>query len=391
MKAYICAALYPSLFFILQNKRNYFSMEQYNILDVIKTIFKWKKAIIYTCVTVLIGSVVTAFLLPVYYESSTSFFVSSTDQFKPELLYGNGTKEIRFYGDDTDIDRVLTLAESDGMLSFLVDSFHLYQHYNINPDKPKAPYYVKLTLSKLMDVKRTDKDAVVLKIQDKDKEVAKEMVTALRNRINAKSQALIKETQAASIQSFKDDIKAKSTLLKVLNDSLYNLRQRYGIFNAESQTEGLSEQLFNTEATLEMNKTRLATLRTIGGIPRDTIRMLEAKVKGLESKTKLVKEKVELLNSGIGQISALEEEYETASERLSEDKERLKRYEATFNANKEALIVIEDAKTPIIKARPKRKLIVLASVILAFLFSVIGVLLIDNWKDEDWKSIIHGK
>ncbi len=366
-------------------------MEQYNLLDVIKTIFKWKKAIIYTCLAALIGSALVSVLLPVYYESSTLFLVSSTDQFKPELLYGNGSKEIKFYGDDTDIDRVLTLAESDDMLSFLVDSFHLYQHYDIDPNKPKSPYYVKLALSKLLDVKRTDKDAIVLSILDKDKDVARNMVIALRNKVNEKSRQLIRTNQAASILSFKNDIDSKSKQSKIINDSLFALRQRYGIFNAESQTESLSEQLFTTQANLEMNKARLEALKKFGGVPRDTIKMLGAKVIALERRSEIVNEKVDLLNKGIGQVSALEEEFETATERLSEDKERLKRYEATFNADKKVLITIEDAKTPIIKARPKRKLIVLVSVVLAFLFSVIGVLIFDNWKDENWKKIIQGE
>lgn len=366
-------------------------MEQYNLLDVIKTIFKWKKAIIYTCAAALVGSTLVALLLPVYYEASTVFLVSSTDQFKPELLYGSGSKEIKFYGDDMDIDRVLTLAESADMLSYLVDSFDLYQHYDIDPNKPKSPYYVKLALSKLMDIKRTDKDAIVLSIQDKDKEIAKNMTIALRNEINAKSKNLIKATQAASIRSFQEDIAAKSKLVNIINDSLFALRKHYGIFNAESQTESLSDQLFNSEATLEMNKTRLEALKSMGRVPRDTIRFLEAKVKGLESKVTLVEGKVGLLNEGIGQVSALEEEFETATTRLSEDKERLKRYEATFNADKETLVVIEEAKTPIIKSRPKRKLIVMASLVLAFLFSIIGVLIVDNWKDENWKKIIHGQ
>lgn len=365
-------------------------MEQYNLLDVIKTIFKWKKAIIYTCIAALIGSVLVALLLPVYYESSTLFLVSSTDQFKPELLYGEGAKEIKFYGDDTDIDRVLTLAESDDMLSFLVDSFQLYQHYDIDPDKPKSPYYVKLALSKLMDIKRTDKDAIVLSIQDKDKAVATNMVMALRKKINEKARQLIRTNQAASIASFKSDIEAKEKQSKIINDSLFALRQRYGIFNAETQTENLSEQLFNTQANLEMNKTRLEALKKSGGVPKDTIKMLSAKVMGLEKRATLVNEKVDLLNKGIGQVSALEEEFETSIKKLSEDKERLKRYEATFNANKKVLITIEDAQTPIIKARPKRTLIVVVSVVLAFLFSVIGVLIFDNWKDENWKKIIHG-
>ena len=46
---------------------------------------------------------------------------------------------------------------------------------------------------------------------------------------------------------------------------------------------------------------------------------------------------------------------------------------------------------PVIKSRPKRSIIVLATVAIAFLFSLIGALLFDTYKDVNWKDIYHAK
>ena len=51
------------------------------------------------------------------------------------------------------------------------------------------------------------------------------------------------------------------------------------------------------------------------------------------------------------------------------------------------VLIIEEADTPLIKNRPKRSVIVLASVLGAFLFSVLGALVADAYRDIDWKSI----
>ncbi|MEL6718986.1 MAG: hypothetical protein AAFP82_09745 [Bacteroidota bacterium] len=60
---------------------------------------------------------------------------------------------------------------------------------------------------------------------------------------------------------------------------------------------------------------------------------------------------------------------------------------AAYTAEISAIILVEKAAVPIVKSRPIRSILVLASVIAAFVFMVIGVLLYDNYKDLDWKGI----
>jgi uncharacterized protein involved in exopolysaccharide biosynthesis len=72
---------------------------------------------------------------------------------------------------------------------------------------------------------------------------------------------------------------------------------------------------------------------------------------------------------------------------LSYDKERYNQIKAAYNTNIPSLQVVEAAETPLIKSRPHRSILVIASVIAAFLFAVIAVLIADAYRDVDWRSL----
>ena len=155
-----------------------------NLLGVLKTLFKWKKQIFLVCLIAGIGSVIISLLLPVYFQATTVFLAASPDQAKPELIFGSGTLEGEYYGNENDIDRILTIAESSELFDFLIDTFNLYQHYKIDSTANRAPYRVKKKLAKLYDVAKTKRDAIELSVEDQDKELAAAIANTARRKIN---------------------------------------------------------------------------------------------------------------------------------------------------------------------------------------------------------------
>ena len=90
-------------------------------------------------------------------------------------------------------------------------------------------------------------------------------------------------------------------------------------------------------------------------------------------------------------LELTKKQYDEANLRLSQTKERAKQLRSTYNSNIPAILLVETAEVPIIKSRPQRKLIVLGALVVAFFFSVIGVLLIENYRDINWRELYHGK
>ena len=85
----------------------------------------------------------------------------------------------------------------------------------------------------------------------------------------------------------------------------------------------------------------------------------------------------------------MERHHKEASEQLGEDKERFKQIEAALASDVPSIHILGVGGVPVVKSRPQRTLIVVAAVFLAFLFSIIGILIIDTYKDVDWKKIVN--
>jgi len=232
---------------------------------------------------------------------------------------------------------------------------------------------------------------VIIRLEDKDKERAAALANAAREKINEQALLLIKESQKKAIKTYENDITGKEKKLHSVGDSLAGIRKQYHIYNVEAQTENLTNQLSEAEAKLTRNSVRLEALKESGKIPRDSIIQIEAMVKGLEAEVKSLDTKMNDLNNGLADFIAFEQEYMEANRQLSDDKERLKIYNAVLNSDVPAVYLVESASVPVVKSKPNRKIIVLAAVVCAFLFGVIGILLFENYKDINWRELYHGK
>ncbi|WP_170254516.1 GumC domain-containing protein [Phaeodactylibacter luteus] len=364
--------------------------ENDNLLGVLQTLFRWKRQILTVCGIAAIGAVGISLLLPNYYKGITVFLAISPDQAKPEALYGDGQTLTEYYGNENDIDRILTLAQSGELLKFMIDSFRLYEHYDINPDKPKAAFKVRDKFLSLYEVEKTKRDAIELSIEDKDRELASAMANAARNKIATMARQLIRDGQQRTITSYESNIRNKESQLEVLGDSLIAMRRRYSIFNIEGQSEALTTQLSETEAKLVRKRASLQALQEANGIPRDTILLMQAQVRGLEEEFNTLNTRMERFNDGMAMVGTYDRQYLEANASLSEDKERLKQTLSVYESDIPAIVVVEPAEVPLIKSRPKRSLIVIGAVAIAFLFSIIGVLVLDNYRDVDWKAVYKG-
>ncbi len=359
----------------------------YNLLEVLKTLSRWKRPIIRICVIAAVGSIlISLFVLDNYYMSSTEFYAASPDLAKPAPV-GREAGDRKYYGEEEDIDRVLSIAESGQILSFLIQKYNLYEHYDIDTSNIRAPFRVAKKLKGLYDVVRTKYDAILISVEDKDPKIAASMVNDARDQIEAIARALIKESQQKQITTFRDNINDKEQEIKTLGDTLQRLRAHYNIYNTITQSEVLPELVAKAQSKLIRTQTKFDLLSKDRSIPRDTLIYLEAEIAGLQYEVSGLNESLVVFNKGMSKIQVLTEQHEEARSQLALDKERLKQLVAMNNSDFKALYVIEPGAVPIVKSRPKRSIIVIAACVLAFLFSAIGVLLLETYKTINWKEI----
>ena len=358
-----------------------------NLLGVLETIFKWKKYIIYTCLATVVGAIITVLVLPVYYESTTIFYAASPDLATPEAIFGGSSTAPDYYGTGNDTERLITIAESGDLVSYMIEKFNLYERYDIDPDKPLGAYNVRLKFNSHYDVIKTKYDAVELSIEDEDKEVAAQMTNAARDYVANTAVRLVKNSQAKLLGIFQQNLSSKGSQMDSLNQQLQGLRKKYGVYNTDAQSENLSELIAIAEGRLYNTQAKLEALKKSGG-RRDTIRLLQANIKGYENEMLKIGERLNLFNEGMAQVEMLQQIQEETSKILAEDREHYKQIKAAYETDFPSIMLVESGPVPIVKSRPKRSLIVVAATMVAFIFSVIGVLIFDTYKDVDWKKIL---
>lgn len=356
-----------------------------NLLGIIAILYKWRKNIILTCVIAGILSIIGSLLLPNYYQSTTVFYAASPDLAKPSPL-GPIESDKDFYGEEEDRDRLFSISSSSEVVDYLISKYNLYEHYDIDPKSKKGPFKIKERFNKMYKTLKTKFGALQLSVEDKDPALAAKITNDARDKINEISQRLIKESQQQLLTTYKSNIQEKNKFVKLLSDSLYKTRKKYGVYNTEAQGKVYAELLAKASSNLNDKKARLKVYKSYNNM-QDSIIFLNATIEGLEKQFSSVTEKVTLFNEGLADVTNLKYEQNDMIKQLSLDKERFKQLQATYNTPFNGIHVIEKGEVPIVKSRPKRSIIVIGICFVTFIFSVIGVILLESYRKVDWQKI----
>ncbi|MFN0215681.1 MAG: hypothetical protein ACKVT2_15595 [Saprospiraceae bacterium] len=366
-----------------------------NLLGVLGTIYRWRKAIRNTCLIALAGSICIALWMDTYFKSTTIFYPTNQDLSKPELIFGGMSKVTEYYGSDKDIDRILEIGASNELMDYMIRRFGLFEHYDIDSTDKEALYWARLKFKDLYELEKNRNDAVELSIEDTDPKLAADMANAAREKIDEISQRLTKNNQAQILASYDANIKRKTTELMRLGDSIRYIQARYNIYAGGEQGNQLSEQLTRAEEDIARNYARLEVLDGNPLIPLDTIQYIKANLRGAErQKQMLLSSKpfsgnlnLRDYNAGISQVAIANDLHNQARKQMSFDLERYNQILAAYNTNLPSVQIVEIAETAMMKNRPRRSIIVIGSVVAAFLFTLFAAFLADAYREIDWKEV----
>jgi tyrosine-protein kinase Etk/Wzc len=346
------------------------------------------------CLFALVGSVGIALLLSNYYQATTIFYAASADLFKADKIFGTVTQGVDYYGAGPDIDRILTIGQSQELVTYMVKKFNLNAHYDIDTSKQDAPFKVSEAFLKLYNIQKTKLDAIELTVEDKDPKFAAQMATEARKKISDIAERLIKDSQQKMISTFEENISYKQHELITMGDSLQRLRKIYGIYNAKAQSEALTTLISEAESKLIRMSTQVTILEKNPNIKSDTVAMMRAMAKGFEEEVKSLtsvgsKSSTNLpnFNKGVGVVQVLEQLHEESSKQLGYNLEKVRQLKSAYATPTSAIHLIEEAAIPIVKSRPKRSIIVLVCVFVALAVGILTAILLDVYKNVDWKAI----
>lgn len=366
-----------------------------NLLSVVSAVYRWRKTIRNICIVALAGSILFSLTLNNYYKAVTIFYPASPELANPELIFGYTSQVTEYFGSDRDLDRVAEIANGNEVVDFMIKRFRLYEHYDIDSTTLKGQDKVRKRFRSLYKAIKNKNDAIELSIEDTDARTAAEMANTARDKVNELAQRMIKSSQATLLTTFEDNIRRKLIELKMLGDSLEFLQEKYDIYNIGTQSEQLATQLATAESEIIRTKARLEVLENNPLIRQDTIQYIKANLRAYERERASLRAPqasdgamtLSKFNEGQPIITIIADLHYQARKQLTYDQERYNQIKSAYNTNIPAIQVVEVAETPFVKSRPRRSILVLAALAAAFFLSVVAILLVDSYRDVNWREV----
>ncbi len=351
------------------------------LLEIIRITIKWRKPIIIATLIALTASVTVALLLPNEYKSVSNFYAASSQAADTKTLFSGNADGSEIFGTDNDIDRLLSIGNSSKLAFHIIHKFDLYTDYDI--DSTETPYHREYILKEFnsnYQLQKNDLGALEVIVYDKDKQQACDMVNEIVAQIDLINQKILVENNSKNLSVFTKRYNEKLTLFNHLNDSINNIRKQYGIFDAKTQAELLSEETSTTSNDLAMNKAKLKILEKRYNDKDTIIVNLRATISGLEERQKnFSKLATNDFNKGAGIVTSLENEIDQKATELAYAEELLQQVKLATSNISSTIFIIEKAEPAPRKSKPIRWLIVVASMGITFILSLLFAVIIETY------------
>ena len=194
---------------------------------MIKTIFKWKwHIIIITVAAAILGAIFSGprFITPLYKSEAV-------------LYPGN----VSAYSDETFTEQMLQIMQSNEIMDSVVEHFGLLEHYKISKS---YPYWKTVLIGEYRDnvrISRTPYDAVLIKVLDKDPQMACDMVKDIIRLYDEKVGTMHKIKRLETVNMFKRQLDEKQHYIDSLKDRMAEISSEYGLLDYEAQSREVSK------------------------------------------------------------------------------------------------------------------------------------------------------
>ncbi len=341
----------------------------FSLLGLAPIVQRWKNLLLAAVALAAVVSTVVALLLPNIYKSTAVFIPTNPQTADPDRLVEGAKLELS--GRSEDLDRVLTIGESQPVALYVIRKFNLYKHYKI--DDPGTDVSDDAVLRKFtgnLDITHNERDAIELTFKDEDKQLAARIANDLVNAIDSVNQQLTLENRRKVLGLYRSRYTYLKDVFEQSRLQLVAARNRYGIYGLEQQGRYMAKQLIETESALRVAegggpgsvpglRRALYALTHADGGNRVNI---ESYVRGADSLSMFTSRVADLQGRLVGARAA----FETA--------------EISLKSRVSSLYLVQKAYPATKKSAPIRWLIVVSSVLVTFGLSVLLVALLEIYR-----------
>jgi uncharacterized protein involved in exopolysaccharide biosynthesis len=348
------------------------SAPSFSLVGLGPIINRWKYFVAGAVALAAVVSIVVTLLMPNIYRSTSVFIPTNPQTADPDRLLDGGQSggRLELGTRAEDLDRVITIGESQPVAELAIKKHNLYRHYKAGPPGDDVTdNFVLHEFTDNLSIVHNERDAIELAFTDRDKKLAAGVANTMVQLIDSVNQQLTLENRQKLRDLYRQRYQYLSTSFERSRQELLGARRRYGIFGLEMQGRYMVKQLIETEAALrkaEASGGDVAGLRrALRGLTRadgGNLINLESYVRGTDSLSMFTTRVADLQSRLIAARSA----FETA--------------ELSLQGHLSSVYIVQKAYPATKKIKPVRSLIVLGSVVLTFVLSVIFITLLELYR-----------
>ncbi len=272
----------------------------FNASDVLLLIKKKWKHLLIVCSVALVASLIVSFCIPERYKSSVVLYPANSTSISKTLATDENTeKGLLQFGEKEEVEQMMQMLQSNDIRNRIIEKYNLIEHYRIDPD-------TKYLYTKLYDkyddnvkISRTEYTSVLVEVLDESPDTAALIANDISKLLDTVYSRMQKERAYRALKIVENAMLEQEALVKNISDSLEKLGQ-IGVIEVKSQTEMYSEQhaiaLANGNASkVKELQSKLDTLAKYGGAHTMLTAQLKEEVQILTLRRNKFKEaKIEL-------------------------------------------------------------------------------------------------
>ncbi len=362
------------------NQQYYYEDDEIDILDLLIVLAKHKKLILGLTTLFAVLSIAYALLATPIYRATTKILppMAGKQSMAMSMIAQAGVPGFAAdaLGIKTPGDLVVGIVKSRTIMDKLINKFDLQARYESeNMDLTRE------TLSTSTSAATDAKTGLVsISIEDKDPAFAAQLANSYVEELQNFIQQLAISDAAQQRLFLEEQVKETQVNLLKAENELTEYQKKTGILNAGQQASSLMSAIATFRARISAKEVELQAAETFASPNNPRIQKLRAEVKGLKEQIQKLEAQAtegseesfnlsELPDAGMEYLRKMRDQkfYETLYGMLLSQFEQAKMAEAQEPA---IIQVIDEAVPPQLKAKPKRKQVVILATVLGFFLSI---------------------
>lgn len=319
------------------------SSYQFNFLELIKFIIKWRKQLAIITISAAVVSYLITFALKPEYKSKAVFYPGTVNSISYALFYSlkERAQDALAYGDEENVEQYMQLAKSSQLREKISADFNLMEHYGIDANDPKRYAKLNKKFDKYVSVNRTPFNSVEVIVFDTDPELS----ARIANAVMYNTDSLKKLSQRIVAQQAYNIVKQEYENKVAIIDSLSQMTRTLGsegVYNVEEQSRGLAELI------------------------------------GKGTNNSFTDKERKNLGQHVGDFVSLDEQIRFEAEQLTDLRKKYNQCKLDLDSKLSNIFVVDIAQPNYDKAYPMRLVIAILTAVAAFIFSIIGIVVMER-------------